>query len=204
MPDLWYAITSTTLHSIFNNSLETALQAEFLGTNNRAAQNAAIFFIFLFITPFWSTFLDASQFLYVAEIFPTSIRSQGTAFSMMGLYLADIILLVAGPIALNKITWRFFFVLIIPTALNIVFVYFMCPETKGRSLEDINAQFGEQVAIHFYGATEEEKAQLEKAAMRDEEEEITKKRGGLAGDHHQVMDEKNAVTHSEEVAKARV
>ena len=44
---------------------ETALQANVLGTNNRAGQNAAIFFIFLFITPFWSTFMDACQFLYV-------------------------------------------------------------------------------------------------------------------------------------------
>ena len=44
---------------------ETALQASFLGTDNQAGQNAAIFFIFLFITPFWSTFIDASQFLYV-------------------------------------------------------------------------------------------------------------------------------------------
>lgn len=44
---------------------EVALQAEFLGTTNKAGQNAAIFFIFLFITPFWSTFMDASQFLYV-------------------------------------------------------------------------------------------------------------------------------------------
>jgi MFS family permease len=113
---------------------ETALQATYLGTNNRSGQNAAIFFIFLFITPFWSTFMDASQFLYVAEIFPTHIRSQGMAVGMTGLYLADIILLVAGPIALNDIGWKFFFVLICPTALHILFVYFMCPETKGRSL----------------------------------------------------------------------
>lgn len=84
---------------------------------------------------------------------------------MMGIYLADIILLVAGPIALDKIGWKFFFVLIIPTALHIVFVYFMCPETKGRSLEDINAQFGEKVAIHYYGATEQERAELEEEAM---------------------------------------
>lgn len=53
---------------------------------------------------------------------------------MAGLYLADIILLVAGPIALDKIGWKFFFVLIIPTAFHIAFVYFFCPETKGRSL----------------------------------------------------------------------
>jgi Sugar (and other) transporter len=122
---------------------------------------------------------------------------------MMGLYLADIILLVAGPIALEKIGWRFFFVLIFPTALHIVFVYFMCPETKGRSLEDINAQFGEKVAIHFYGATEEEKAELEKAAIRDEEEELAGKRGAVDG-RSTGVDEKGVMAHSEEVSKARV
>lgn len=76
---------------------ETALQATYLGTNNKAGQDAAIFFIFLvcliqpkatvaqvshhkaddkltlalqFITPFWSTFMDASQFLYVYVLLP--------------------------------------------------------------------------------------------------------------------------------------
>jgi hypothetical protein len=33
---------------------------------------------------------------------------------------------------------------------------------------DINAQFGEQVAIHLYGATEQEKKELEQAAAADE------------------------------------
>jgi len=179
---------------------EIALQATYLGTTNRAGQNAAIFFIFLFITPFWSTFMDASQFLYVSEIMPTHIRSQGTAVAMMGLYLADIILLVAGPIALNNIGWRFFLVLIIPTAFHIVFVYFMCPETKGRSLEDINAQFGEKVAIHYYHATEEEQAELDRAAQQDEEEELRRasvgERGGSIGEkgsndvQHEVVNAK--------------
>ena len=94
---------------------------------------------------------------------------------MIGLYLADIIILVAGPIALDKIKWKFFLVLIVPTFFHIIFVYFMCPETKGRSLEDINVQFGEKVAIRFYGATEEEERELEEAAHRDELEE---KHGG--------------------------
>jgi hypothetical protein len=101
------------------------------------------------------------------------------AIGMSGLYLADIILLVAGPIALERIGWRFFLVLIIPTALHILFVYFFCPETKGRSLEDINAQFGEQVAVHWYGATETEKAEFEQAALQDEENE---RRHSTSGD----------------------
>ena len=117
---------------------------------------------------------------------------------MMGLYLADIIVLVAGPIALNAISWKFFFVLIVPTFFHIIFVYFMCPETKGRSLEDINAQFGEKVAIHFYGATEEEKAEMEKAAVEDEEEELA---GRLPSVHStqgvSATDEKAAAIHSE-------
>ena len=87
---------------------------------------------------------------------------------MIGLYLADIIILVAGPIALDKIKWKFFFVCICPTALHILFVYFMCPETKGRSLEDINAQFGDKVAIHYFGATEQEKQEYEQAIVTDE------------------------------------
>ncbi|OAL23855.1 hypothetical protein AYO20_10875 [Fonsecaea nubica] len=151
---------------------EIAIQATYLGTDNHVALGFGVFFIFLFITPFWSTFMDASQFLYVSEIFPTHIRSQGMAVGMCGLYLADIILLVAGPIALNNIGWKFFLVMIIPTAFHLVFVYFMCPETKGRSLEDINAQFGEQVAIHYFGATEAEKEEMEKAAQQDEENEL--------------------------------
>ena len=92
---------------------------------------------------------------------------------MMGLYLADIIILIAGPIAFERISWKFFFVLLVPTAFHIVFVYFMCPETKGRSLEDINAQFGEQVAIHYYGATEKEKNEFEVAIEQDEKVDQT-------------------------------
>lgn len=77
---------------------------------------------------------DICTYATRSEIFPTHIRSQGMGIGMAGLYLADIILLVAGPIALDKIGWKFFLVLIIPTVLHILFVYFMCPETKGRSL----------------------------------------------------------------------
>lgn len=48
---------------------EVALQAEFVGTNNRSGQNAAIFFCFFFITPFWSTFMDAvSSHLLIFDV----------------------------------------------------------------------------------------------------------------------------------------
>ncbi len=52
--------------------------------------------------------------------------------------------------------------------------------------EDIGAQFGEQVAIHYYGATAEEQAELEKAALQDEEDEQRKRTSiGDKGSAHQ-------------------
>ena len=59
---------------------------------------------------------------------------------MMGLYLASLIILVAGPIAFARISWKFFFVLIVPTFFHIIFVYFMCPETKVRCAQSISGQ----------------------------------------------------------------
>jgi hypothetical protein len=47
--------------------------------------------------------------------------------------------------------------------------------------EDINAQFGEKVAIHYYGATDAEKEEMEKAAQQDEEAELRKTGEKTAG-----------------------
>ncbi|PPJ55862.1 hypothetical protein CBER1_07450 [Cercospora berteroae] len=142
--------------------LETILQALYTGTSNVAGQRAAIFFIFLFII-FWSSCFDATQYLYMAEIFQTDVRSQGTAWGMANQFAAQIIIVVAGPIALEKIGWKFFLVLLCPTAVYVGVIYFFFPETKNRSLEDINAEFGDSVAVHYFGATEEEQKEYAKA-----------------------------------------
>lgn len=86
---------------------ECLLQALYTGTTNTAGQKAAIFFIFFFIV-FWSSCFDATQYLYMAEIFPTDIRGQGTAVGMFNQFAAQVVIVVAGPIALNDIGWKFF------------------------------------------------------------------------------------------------
>ncbi|KAL9114875.1 MAG: hypothetical protein Q9227_001118 [Pyrenula ochraceoflavens] len=146
---------------------EAALQARYLESTNAAGQRAAVFFLFLFIF-FWSTFVDASQYLYLSEIFPTHLRSQGVALGMVGLYTAAVVILVAGPIALDVIKWKFFLVLILPTSLHWVNVYCLFPETKNRSLEDINVAFGEEVAVKYYGAGTEEEEIYAKALAEAE------------------------------------
>lgn len=87
--------------------LECILQALYAGSSNKAGSKAAIFPIYLFIL-FWSSCFDATQYLYMSEIMPTDVRGQGTAVGMFNQFAAQIIILVAGPIALNNVGWRFF------------------------------------------------------------------------------------------------
>jgi hypothetical protein len=47
-------------------------------------------------------------------------------------------------------------------------IYFFFPETRQRSLEDINAQFGETVAVHYFNVTEEEEKEYAKAIEVEE------------------------------------
>ncbi|TKA52117.1 hypothetical protein B0A49_13581, partial [Cryomyces minteri] len=53
-------------------------------------------------------------------------------------------------------------------AVYIPVIYFLFPETNNRSLEDINAHFGEEVAIHLSGATSAEEKEYEHAIQIEE------------------------------------
>jgi MFS family permease len=117
-----------------------ALTAEYLNTDHKAGLRAAVFFVFFFIF-WWCFFIDATQYVYIAEIFPNHLRSQGVALGISSFYLASEITLVAAPVALNNIGWKFYLVLICPSAVYIVLIYFLFPETKGRTLEEIVSSF---------------------------------------------------------------
>jgi MFS family permease len=103
-----------------------ALTAKYLNTTNTAGLNAAVFFIWFFIL-WWCFFVDATQYVYVSEIWPNHLRSQGTAWGLAFFYLASEITLVAAPVALNSIGRRFYLVLIVPSVCYIAAIWFLFP-----------------------------------------------------------------------------
>lgn len=119
-----------------------ALSAQYLESDNLPGLRAAVFFMFFYIF-WWSFFMDATQFVYVAEIFPNHLRPQGVALGLSVFYLASEVTLVGAPVALDRIGWKFYLVLIVPSVCYLVALYFLFPETKGRTLEEIGVLFGD-------------------------------------------------------------
>src|ERR1700761_1273458 len=74
-------------------------------TGKRSAAVGAVFFLFLHVA-FYSTSMDATSYIYAAEIFPTPVRAKGIAISVSGLFVATIIFLEAAPTAFANIGWK--------------------------------------------------------------------------------------------------
>jgi hypothetical protein len=47
------------------------------------------------------------------------------------------------------------------TFISIIVVYFMYPETKGKSLEELAELFGDTVVVHLTDATDEQRQQMD-------------------------------------------
>ncbi|KAL4809870.1 general substrate transporter [Aspergillus unguis] len=142
-----------------------ALTGAYLDSTNTAGLRAAVFFVFFYIF-WWCFFMDATQFAYISEIFPNHLRSQGVALGLGMFYLASEVTLVAAPVGLNEIGWKFYFVLIAPSLVYITCIWFLFPETKGRTLEEMGRVFGEVIT---YDNAEGDAEERDKSEMRIED-----------------------------------
>ncbi|KAH7371117.1 general substrate transporter [Pyrenochaeta sp. MPI-SDFR-AT-0127] len=79
--------------------------------------------------------------LYGPEIAPLKLRHAGAAAGAFGEWLFSFITVFAGGIALQNVGWKIWIWMALSCAVAVVFVYFMCPETSGKSLEEIDLIF---------------------------------------------------------------
>jgi len=152
--------------------LESAMIAQYAGTTNQAGLAMGVVFSFFFIS-FYGGGIDVVGYVYCSEIFPTHIRSQGVAWSLVGTFLATLVYVEAAPTALAKIKWRYYIIFVCLTFVNILILYFWCPETKGLSLEEINGKFGDEVIVHFADATGKQRDELAAQMLEEEKGRMT-------------------------------
>lgn len=105
-----------------------------------AAANTTIAFIFIFGVVFsfgWTPL----QSMYIAETLPTATRAKGTALATLASAATSVILQYSSGPAFEKIGYYFYLFFVFWDLLEGVFIYFYFPETKGRTLEELEEVF---------------------------------------------------------------
>lgn len=114
--------------------------------DNVPAVNAQIAFIAIFIFFFASTW-GPGAWIVIGEIFPLPIRSRGVALSTASNWLWNTIIAVITPYMVGKAEGNLkssvFFVWGSLCACAFVYSYFLIPETKGLSLEQVDQMMEE-------------------------------------------------------------
>ncbi|KAH8595049.1 general substrate transporter [Bisporella sp. PMI_857] len=137
----------------------TAMVATFSETDNKVGNAFGVVFLFLFVT-FYASCVDATSYVYCSEIFPTHMRAQGVAASIFGLFAMTLIYTQPAAEAFATIGWKYYLIFIIVPACGIPIITRL-PETKGLSLEEIAATFGDEVALDLSHLSPEEKKKLD-------------------------------------------
>jgi len=83
--------------------------------------------------------------LYPPEIMPLTIRAKGVSLSTATNWLFNFIVGESTPVLQDAISWRLYPMHGMFCLCSLVLVFFLYPETKGISLEDMDVVFGEEV-----------------------------------------------------------
>ncbi|KAI4724932.1 monosaccharide transporter [Aureobasidium sp. EXF-10728] len=124
----------------------TAILGTAISTENQAATKAQIAFICLAISFFASTW-GPGAWVLIGEIFPLPIRSRGVGLSTASNWLWNTIIAVITPYMVSKdkgnLGPKVFFVWGTLCTCACIYAYFLVPETKGLSLEQVDKMLEE-------------------------------------------------------------
>ncbi|THY03004.1 putative sugar transporter [Aureobasidium pullulans] len=114
--------------------------------DNYGASIAAAFFLFLFcfFTPIG--FLGAN-FLYCTEVASLRLRSSMSSISTANHWIWNFVVNMVTPIASRTIGWKYYLVYACIGAIIPVVVFCYFPETKGRTLEELDIMFKQVPSI---------------------------------------------------------
>ncbi|CAK3903564.1 Sugar transporter STL1 [Lecanosticta acicola] len=119
------------------NAALAGLQSD---TTNETANGVSLLFYFMALAAF-PIGLFLIPFMYASEIAPLRIRSQVTAMSGGFNWLFNFLVAEITPVAFDSIGYKYYLVYVCTNILSVVVFYLFVPETKNRTLEDVDAFF---------------------------------------------------------------
>jgi MFS family permease len=116
------------------------------GNTNKIAGDLTLFFIFLFGTVY-SIGYTPLQALFPVEVLSFEMRAKGMAFSGLSVNIAGLLNQFAWPIALERISWKTYIIFCVWCAFQTVCIYFFIPETRNRTLEELDEIFNSRSPV---------------------------------------------------------
>lgn len=114
--------------------------------NNTGALAMAVVFLYCFQFIFTVGFCGLT-FLYAAEMAPLQVRAAVNAVSTATVWAFSFMIAQVTPVGFSTIGNRYYIIFAVVNAAILPTVYFFFPETKGRSLEEIDEIFTQSKSI---------------------------------------------------------
>lgn len=101
---------------------------------------AVVSMSYLFVATFATTWGPVS-WTYPSEIFPLKIRAKAVSLATASNWIWNCALAFAVPPLLTNINWKMYMIFATFNALALIHMFFAAPETKGRTLEEMDEVF---------------------------------------------------------------
>jgi putative flippase GtrA len=101
-----------------------------------------------FVFSLFFTMTGIVSWVYPAEIFPMEIRAKGNSLSTLTNWCLNLLFAQISPIALGQVGFRFFYAFFVFNVVAALCYIFFYPETKGKTLEQMDELFGDQLVPH--------------------------------------------------------
>ncbi|OQD77576.1 hypothetical protein PENDEC_c002G04081 [Penicillium decumbens] len=161
---LWLLGTAGMLLFLSVTTLVAGLFAELY---IKAAGLAVVPMLFLFFACYDVAY--SPLFLsYPAEILPFQLRAKGIAVTLSVDAIACFFNQYVNPVAFSAIHWKYYFVYVGCLSFFLASAYFLFPETKGRSLEEVSRIF-DHGDIQVVGSREVSTSKVEKNGEENKE-----------------------------------
>ncbi|KAG6849723.1 hypothetical protein H0H93_005926 [Arthromyces matolae] len=116
---------------------------------NQIAQRAGIAMIFLTSVLFSLSF---------GPVFPTHSRALGTMVATCSNWAFNTLLGQVAPIGMANVGWKFYMLFVVLNFVDAIVIALFFPETKGKTLEEMNEVFGDQIILEHGTPVEKEAA----------------------------------------------
>lgn len=111
---------------------------------NRNASYVIIVFVYIFVASFAFSW-GPTAWVYCTEIFPLSMRSKGTSLTTAANWATNTVVSFLVPVLLEELTYGTYLIFGVFCISMGVIVYLFYPETKEKSLEDMDLVFGQSI-----------------------------------------------------------